>query len=328
MFFSKLLSVLKRNLVHIVFFLLLILIIGIIAVRLHAWDNSASTVDLSDVDSSAFDREVLDYFTPYTYDGDPVNDQEETVIAFFGNSPFADDYGTEDCLAEMIGELADATVYNFAVADSTLACENTEIEYVSGDRDLFGLYWLTTIFTVDNDHLVTTAEDIGYYSVEDLAKLSLLQNLDFTNVDIIAIMYDLSDYLEVREMYDYEETTNITHFAGALEASIELIQTYYPHIQIIVMSPTYGYVVAEDGSYQDSSQVTFDGEGTLGSYVQYEADVCYKMFVSFVDNYYGTISIEEADEYLLDNKHISVEGRELLTERFMEAYEYYLKYQS
>ncbi|MCD8380029.1 MAG: hypothetical protein LUC95_06900 [Lachnospiraceae bacterium] len=326
--FSKLISILRKNIIHVAFFLLFFLILGIIVVRLHVWNNSASSVDLSDVDSSAFDREVLDYFTPYTYDGDPVNDQDETVIAFFGNSPFADDAGTDDCLAEIIGDLADATVYNFAVADSTLACEDTEIDYENGDRDLFGLYWLTTIYTVDNDVLLDYARDYGDYSVEDIATLSMLCNLDFTEVDVIAIMYDLSDYLAVRKMYSYEETTDITRFAGALKASIELIQTYYPHIQIIVMSPTYGYVVAEDGSYQDSAQISFDDEGTLGSYVQYEADICYSMFVSFVDNYYGTISVEEADEYLLDNKHISVEGRRLLAERFMEAYEYYLKYRT
>ncbi len=328
MFFSKFVSVLRKNIIHVIFFLLLFLIIGVIAVRLHLWNNSASTLDLSEVNAREFEREVLDYFTPYTYDGDPVNDQDETVIAFFGNSPLADDSGTDDCLAEMIGELTDATVYNFAVADSTLACEDTDITYTAGDRDLFGLYWLTTIFTVDNDVLVTRAQQANTYSVEDIATLSMISNLDFTDVDIIAIMYDLSDYLAVRKMYSYEDTTDITRFAGALEASISLIQTYYPHIQIIVMSPTYGYVVAADGSYQDSSQVTFDDEGTLGSYVQYEADVCYKMFVSFVDNYYGTISIEEADEYLLDNKHISVEGRRLLADRFLEAYEYYLKYRS
>ncbi|MCD7750706.1 MAG: hypothetical protein LUI10_03040 [Lachnospiraceae bacterium] len=326
--FSRIIAVLRKNIIHVVFVLLLILILCIIALRLHAWDNSASSVDLSDVDSSAFDREVLDYFTPYTYSGDPVNDQDETVIAFFGNSPFADDAGTDDCLAEMIGDLADATVYNFAVADSTLACEDTEIDYGNGDRDLFGLYWLTTLYTVDNDVLLQYAKEYGSYSTEDIAVLSMLCNLDFTDVDVIAIMYDLSDYLEVRKMYSYEETTDITRFAGALEASIDLIQTYYPHIQIIVMSPTYGYVVAADGSYQDSAQVTFDDEGTLGSYVQYEADVCYSKFVSFVDNYYGTISVEEADAYLLDNKHISVEGRRLLAERFMEAFEYYLKYQA
>ncbi|MCD7739638.1 MAG: hypothetical protein LUH58_11495 [Lachnospiraceae bacterium] len=326
--FSKIISIIKKINVHVVFFVLIFLIIGIIALRLHSWNNSGQTVDLSDVNSSDFDREVLDYYTPYTYTGDPVNDQDEMVIAFFGNSPLADDAGTEDCLAEMIGEKTGATVYNFAVADSLMSCEDTTIDYENGDRDLFSLYWLTTIFTVDNDTLLSNARYYDSYSLEEIATLSMLVNLDFTEVDVIVIMYDLSDYLEGRRMYDYENTQDITKWACALEASLDLIQTYCPHIQIIVMSPTYGYALDEDGSYVDSSIMTYNDEGTLGSYVQYEADVCYSMFCSFVDNYYGTISVTEAEEYLLDYKHISVEGRQLLAERFMDAYEYYLKYQT
>ncbi|MCD8131358.1 MAG: hypothetical protein LUE16_08790 [Lachnospiraceae bacterium] len=326
--FSRIISVIKKINVHVVFFVLIFLIIGIIALRLHSWNNSGQTVDLSDVNSSDFDKEVLDYFTPYTYTGDPVNDQDEMVIAFFGNSPLADGAGTEDCLAEMIGEMAGATVYNFAVADSLMSCEDTSIDYENCDMDLFGLYWLTTIYTVGNDSLLSAAEYYGDYSMEEIAVLSMLVNLDFNDVDVIVIMYDLSDYLEGRKMYDYEDTQDITKWACALEASLTLIQTYYPHIQIIVMSPTYGYALDEDGNYVDSSIMTYNDEGTLGSYVQYEADVCYSMFCSFVDNYYGTISVEEAEEYLLDYKHISVEGRQLLAERFMEAYEYYLKYQA
>ncbi|MCD7805918.1 MAG: hypothetical protein LUH19_01090 [Lachnospiraceae bacterium] len=325
---SKMISVMKKMNIHVVFFVLIFLILGIIVLRLYLWNNNGQTVDLSNVNSSDFDREVLDYFTPYTYTGDPVNDQEQTVIAFFGNSPLADDAGTKDCLAEMIGEETGAAVYNFAVADSLLSCEDTDIDYANGDRDLFSLYWLTTIYTNDNDTLLSNARSSGAYRLEEIAILSMLVNLDFNEVDVIVIMYDLSDYLAGRRMYDYENTRDITKWGCALEECLDLIQTSYPHIQIIVMSPTYGYALDEDGNYVDSSIMTYNDEGTLGSYIQYEADVCYSMFCSFVDNYYGTISVEEADEYLLDYKHISVEGRQLLAGRFMEAYEYYLKYQS
>ncbi len=327
MFFSKLVSILRKINIHVIFLALILLTVGIIAWRLYAWNNSGLTVDLSGVDTSAFDREVLDYFTPYTYTGDPVNDQDSIVIACFGNSPLSDDAGTEDCLAEMIGERVGATVYNFAVEDSLMSCEDYEIYYWDNDMDLFSLYWLTTVFTVDNDILLEYALEYGDYSTYEISVLSMLTNLDFNEVDVIVIMYDMSDYLEGRRMYDYENTQDITKWACALEASLELIKTCLPHIQVIVMSPTYGYALDEDGNYVDSSIMTYNNEGSLGSYVQYEADVCYSMFVSFVDNYYGTISIEEADEYLLDYKHISVEGRELLADRFMEAYEYYQKYQ-
>ena len=50
-------------------------------------------------------------------------------------------------------------------------------------------------------------------------------------------------------MYSDENPTDPTQFTGNLEASIEVLQNYYPQIRIIVMSPTYAYAVDENGDY-------------------------------------------------------------------------------
>lgn len=309
---------------HVVFLGLILIVAITIGVRLHSWNTN--TKDLGNIeDTGEFDRETLDNLVPYTYDADP-KDPEDMVIACFGNAPFADNMGQKDNLANIIAEKTGATVYNFAFPNSYLSSRTNSI--TDANNDLFSLYWLTTIFAVDNDIIVDYYLDAAPNTpTETKATLSLLQNLDFNTVDVITIMYDGSDYLAGRGMYDPNDCTNIHHFGGALEASIELIHEKFPHIQVIVMSPPYAYALNEDGTYADSTITTF-GEGPLASYIQYESNVCYKMFASFVDTFYGSLSELDSKEVLVDNIHLSTEGRQRAAEEFMEAYNYFLKFRT
>lgn len=319
-------KILKKINFHVVFLGLMLVVVICIVVRLHSWNNNSKELDHTEDTSGAFDRETLDNLVPYTYDAEP-KDPEDMVIACFGNAPFADNKGQEDNLANIIADKTGATVYNFAFPDSYMS----SIGY-SGDgagNSFFSLYWLTTIFAVDNDIIVDRyLEAAPDTPIETKATLSLLQNLDFNTVDVIAIMYDASDYLAGRGMYNSEDSTNIAHFGGALEASIELIKENFPHIHIIVMSPAYAYALNADGTYADSTITTFGDEGPLASYVQYESNVCYKMFASFVDNFYGSLSELDADVVLEDHLHLNSEGRQRAAEEFMEAYNYYLKFRN
>ncbi len=307
---------------HIVFFLAVFLIILMVIVRLVIWDNSGTTIEFDP--NATVPNETGDSFIPFLpeegYTDDGFND-----IAFFGNAPFADDAGTEQNLVELIGAKTGGRVYNFAFEDSYLSTESQVLSYEN--RDLLSLYWLTTIFAVDNDVIVDNALQANMtLSQEELATLSLLMNLDFSTIDIIAIMYDSSDYLAVRGMYNNDDDQNITHFAGALNASIQLIQQTYPDIHIIVMSPTYSYALAEDGSYLDSFRTAYGEEGAFPSYIQYQSNVCYSTYTTFVDNFYGGVTYEEAEQYLTDYKNLNQAGRELIANRFMEAYEHYTFY--
>ncbi len=319
--------ILEKINLHVVILGLMLIIAIIIGVRLYSWNANPNVLDnIEDIDGK-FDRETLDHFVPYTYSKAEPKSEEDMVIACFGNAPFADDYGTAKNLTNMIASKTGATVYNFGFPNSYLSSKTISI--TDKNNDLFSLYWLTTIFALDNDIIVDNylkaAPDT---SIETKATLSLLQNLDFNTVDVIAIMYDASDYLDGRQMYSAEDPTNISRFAGSLQASIELIKDKFPHIQIIVMSPAYAYALNADGSYADSTITTFNNEGPLASYVQYESNVCYDSFVSFVDNFYGSLSELDADVVLKDHLHLSEEGRERATDSFMEAYNYFLKYRN
>ena len=310
---------------HIIFLSMILVITAAIFLRLHNWNSNSKVLDTTEDTSGAFDRETLDSLVPYTYNAEP-KDPEDMIIACFGNAPFADNRGESDNLANIIAEKTNATVYNFAFPNSYLSSKTVSI--TDKNNDLFSLYWLTTIFALDNDIIVDYyLDDAPDTPLETRATLSLLQNLDFNTVDVIAIMYDGSDYLDGRGMYNSHDSTNVHHFGGALEASLELIREKFPHIQVIVMSPPYAYALNADGTYADSTITTF-GEGPLASYVQYQSNVCYKMFASFVDTFYGSLSELDSDAVLRDHIHLSSEGRQRAAEEFMEAYEYYLKFRN
>lgn len=311
---------------HYIFLGLIVLIIAIAGFRLFAWNNRAHTIDPDQSNSTEFDREPLDNLVPYTYETTP-KDPEDMIIACFGNAPFADDMGSEDNLTNIIADKTGATVYNFAFEDSYLSCKASVLE--AGSNDLFSLYWLTTIFAADNDVIVD--QYLAAKPGTDLkrkATLSLLQNLDFNTVDVITIMYDGSDYLDCRGMYNRDDSTNIRHFGGALKASIELIKETFPHIQIIVISAPYAYGLEEDGTYVDSTLKTYGEEGPLASYVQYQSEVCYTTFTTFIDTFYGSINYFDAEKLLEDHIHLTPAARELVAEEFMEGFDYYVKFRN
>ncbi len=323
---DKLKSILSRINIHYVFLGLVICIIAFIGIRLYNWNQGTQFEEPSSEDAAKFDTETLDNLVPYTYETEP-KDPEDMIIACFGNAPFADDENSEDNLANIIADKTGATVYNFSFADSYLSTTQHILE--AGSNDLFSLYWLTTIWAVDNDIIVEQyLNAVPDAPMEIKATLSLLQNLDFNTVDVITIMYDGSDYLDCRGMYNRGDSKNITHFGGALEASLELIKEYYPHIQIIVMSPTYAYGLEEDGTLVDSTIKTYGDEGPLASYVQYQHEVCYKSLVTFIDTFYGSVSYFTAEDLLEDHIHLTPEARELVAEQFMEGFDYYMKYRN
>lgn len=324
---DKLKNALSKINFHMVFAAAMLIIIALVYFRLHAWNNRSLVIDDDDGTSTEFDTERLDNFVPYTYENASPKAAEDMVIACFGNAPFTDHKDTSFGLANLIEAKTGATVYNFGFEDSYLSCKNAVLQ--PGSNDFFSLYWLTTIFAVDNDIIVdeylAARPDI---SLERKATLSLLQNLDFNTVDVVAIMYDGSDYLDERGMYNRDDSQNICHFAGALEASIQLMKEYYPHLEIIVLSAPYAYGLEDDGSYIDSTLKTYGQEGPLASYVQYESEACYNTYTTFIDTFYGSVSYYTADALLEDHIHLTDEARELIAKDFMRGFDYYLKYRN
>lgn len=312
-----------RSFLNIHMLLLVVFVVFVIAI-IAKFSNWGVFVDINEIDSdhSIGYLDVLDQFLPLTDgEGNIISTDEVENIVVFGNAPFADDRDSEDNLANLIAEESGAKVYNCSISGSYLAAEAYYFDPNSVPMDAYSFYWLVTLASNGtNAHYYTEASNaLGDSTPAEAEEVyNTLTTLDFSTVDVIAIMYDASDYLMGHGMYDDANPTNIQTFTGNLEAGIEMLQATYPHIRIIVMSPTYAYAVDEDGEYVSSDMYRY-GQDVLSTYVIKQSDASASRSVSFVDNLYGTVTESNAQEYLVDNVHLNAEGRKLVAKRFMEA---------
>lgn len=318
----------NKRFVNVHTLLLLVFVIMVIGV-IYRFLNWGQKVDPNEIISENLENtpDVNDLILPLMdKEGNIITDRDGTMtIVCFGNAPFADDRESPDNLANMIAQKTGAKVYNCSIGKSYLAAENYSLQTSVVPIDAYNFYWLLQLAAgapiyerceKANAHL---GEDADPYSQEVYDTLS---TLDFSEVDVITVMYDASDYLVGHEMYNSENPTDIEQFTGNLEAGIELIQENFPWIRIIVMSPTYAFAVDDDGNYVSSDQYTY-GWDVLSTYAIKQQSSCFNRSVTFIDHLYGTINEDNAKEYLIDNLHLNKAGRELVADRFVEALYYY-----
>lgn len=315
---------------HLILLVVIVFSIVFIIYRFKTWGTQVDLDNLAPVDEN-YDVEIIDNIFPCLYEGDaPAVHDDETNIVLFGNDTLAQNRGTSNDIANMIAELADANVYNCAVTDSYLTSTSEYINPKADPMDAFSLYWLTTSYALalDIPAIGEAYEQVfeGYseqLSTDAQLVYDTLASIDFNKVDVIGIMYDANDYLAGKPLQITDDPNDILCYTGNLQASIELIKEKFPHIRIIIMSPTYAYALNPDGDYVSSDLYTYRDGCKLSNYALDMANVAMIQGVSFVDNFYGTINETNADLYLLDHINLNVEGRKKLAERFVYALQYY-----
>ena len=311
---------------HLILLIVFVFAVIFIIYRIKNWGIKVDLDKLAVTDDTEYDVEKMDNILPLIYEGDSpaLNDGVRKVV-LFGNDTFAENKGTAHDIANMIAELSDSTVYNCAVSGTYLA---STYNYINPE-DAFNLYWLTTAFCYDDLYNVKSSYDDLFeeysdqLSPEGIDAFETLCSIDFNTVDVIGIMYDAHDYLAGKPLINHDKHDDIYCFTGNLVASIEAIQKTYPHIRIIVMSPTYAYAINPDGEYISSDLYCYLEDYKLSTYALSMEYFTTTHGVTFVDNIYGTVNETNADQYLLDHISLNTNGREKLANRFVEALTYY-----
>ncbi|MCI9336207.1 MAG: hypothetical protein HFH93_01485 [Lachnospiraceae bacterium] len=248
-------------------------------------------------------------------------------ILAFGNAPFADDRGSEDSLISLMQKKTGATIYNCSVSGSYLATDWQERDLEDAPQDLFNAYWLCNIAVGNQevrDDYLRALEILGDRAPGEAREVyDILTTVDLAEIDAIVVMYDGSDYLAGRDMYDPNNPTNISTFAGNTEAIIEYMNYHAPHVRIIVMSPPYAFGVDDNGEYVSSDIKRYGKQDALSVYVVLQYASCVARSTTFVDNLYTTFNEDTAKKYLTDNVHLNQKGRERVAERFAYALNYY-----
>ncbi len=305
---------------HVILLSLMAIVFLIIAFKLLFWDKRVRENNERESDTTlSFETEPLDSIIPLDSSDTSQKEKDDDLrILFIGNGSLADEKDSENNLANIVQAKTGATVYNCAIPGSYMTMKNDTYKDTF-IYDAFSFYNLCTIFTIDNTKTISWAErDLGGFPPDVAESLELLQSIDYSELDVLCVYYDGSDYLDQRGSYNIDREEDPTLFCGALKAGLELVKQSLPHVRIIVMSPAYAYAVDQDGNYT-SSFMTDVLEEPLSNYIGLQSQTCMDCHVSFVDNFYGSVYEEIADDYLKDNILLNEKGHALVADRFLYA---------
>lgn len=296
---------------HLIFFIVILALFLFAIIKLWLWNKGEASGYDPNEDTSEFDVETMDYIQPLSSSRlEGHEDDGVTTLLCLGNSPFADNKG-EDGLAQALAREVDGVAYDASFAGSFQSLKN-EAYQADYPADGVSLYSLVKAFcSGDYSSLEQAAGALGS-DAEDTVKL--LKGLDFSTIDMIVIMYDLSDYIDHRPLYDPNNDSNLVTWSGSLNASLKLLDETYPHIRTVILStPACGKTIDEfyvDGDIQNL------GNGTIPDYLNYQMNVILSNGVSYIDNYYGVITVDNRDEYLVDDYHLNEKGIQAIASRF------------
>ena len=296
---------------HFIFFIVVIILFLFAIVKFLLWSKGEdSGYDPNEI-TTEFDVETMDHIQPMdTSRFEGIEDDGVTTLLCLGNAPFADNKG-ENGLAQTLARKMGGVAYDgsFAGTYQTMYHKTFQETYKTDGLSLYPV--VSAICSGDFsliEYVASTMTETEMQTVE------MLKNLDYSTVDMLVIMYDLSDYIGNRPLYNQTDKNDVITWTGALNASLELIEETYPHIRTIVLSmPACGITV--DGYYIDGDKMNL-GNGTIPDYLNYEMNVILANGVSYIDNYYGVITVENKDEYLVDEYHLNEKGIEAIADRF------------
>lgn len=306
--------------IHAALLILIALVFAVIGFKLIFWDKrSHHNTERENDTTLSFDTEALDSIVPLNATAGAGKEKDTDLrILFVGNGSLAEDKTADTNLANIVQAKTGATVYNCAIPGTYLSAKNVTYKD-SCPYDAFSFYYLCTLFTFGNIDTISWAErDLGGLPKDVKESIDLLQSIDYSELDILCIYYDGSDYLDQRVVKDEDNDSDPTTFCGALNAGISLVKELLPDTRIIVMSPAYAYAVDKNGKYSSSFERSVLEE-PLNFYVGMQSVTCIEDNVSFVDNFYGSIYEEIAPEYLKDHILLNEKGHALLAQRFLDA---------
>lgn len=242
------------------------------------------------------------------------DDDGITTILCLGDEPFSYDE-SDSGLAGQIAALGgdNVTVINASFPSSQVTCENSTYQTGTLDEmdDIFNLFYVSYAISIGDFSSLETVASVHNDNPVFAQSVQALKDTDFGTVDMIAIMYDASDYINGASMQNPDNPDDLTTYVSSLSNALKLIQNQYPYIRIVFLSPYYA-------EYEGSSGRTTDrGNGTITNYFQWAYDTCADCGVSFLDNYYGSVNENNYEDYTSDGVHLNSAGCTKIADHFV-----------
>ncbi|MEG0732362.1 MAG: BppU family phage baseplate upper protein [Vagococcus sp.] len=152
---------------------------------------------------------------------------------------------------------------------------------------------------------------------------NLLKAMDWSQVNIITCGYGTNDWTYSEGgssiMLDNEsDKKDVKTLLGAFRYGAELIWETYPHISIVVVSPTYRFWLNDDLSFIEDSDTKIINNQKLSEFVEGLGNVSKEYKISFIDNYFEANINKQNRINFFDGKdgtHHNSKGTKLLGRR-------------
>lgn len=290
-------------------------ILAVIMITLVLWNNGVFNRSREDDTAQEdFDVEIMDQI--YTLSKEQLagkKDDGKNTILCLGNDSFA--FGYDEGLAKALAEETGAEVRNASFPGSTVSVVDRSLDISAHPDDVFSFYYVAKSIAerdfsdIDSVGVIRREENYNFQTSVDT-----LRDTDYDALDTILIYYDAEDYIKQRSPYNPDEGKTLTDLqtvTGAYASGIRLLKEALPHVRIVMVSPPLMIIYTPEGAPIAADRYDF-GHGTLTTYTEFCFSVAEACGVTVLDNYHGMVEEDNANGYLLDDRHLSDAGNAAL----------------
>ena len=238
---------------------------------------------------------------------------DKVTMVFFGDSQIANGRNDGTDIPTLVSQrVPNSVAVNLAIGGTTASLEASTSDYLNYD------IWQSNCF-VGMVHAFTgkVKKENVLSNYPDL--ITAMESVNPADVDYYFIEYGANDFFAKvpLDKFNTEETYDDIHtYYGALRMGISELREASPNALFFLISPVYGIYKDNNGNFLGDSYVVSNGFGTLSDYAKKAGNVSADeenaflvdaMFMSRFDLYLDT-----ADQYLMDNVHLTETGRRIL----------------
>ncbi len=248
---------------------------------------------------------------------DPVN------IVFFGDSQIANGrFDGSDIPSLLTTRVPNCNVYNLAIGGTTASVEQNTNELKPDVLRSTSFLGMVYCLSTKSDRNETLGEN-------NRTVLEIMNQVTPRDVDYYVIEYGANDFFnEVPlDTQEYDNAAKAHSYYNAMIMGIEELKKISPKAEFIIMSPFYGIYLNNDGNYIGDSYIVSNGIGTLADYASKAKNVAEDTNSYFMDDMFMTkcdLYLDTANQYLADNIHLTLLGRQIFT-RLLAHYINYLE---
>ncbi len=247
-------------------------------------------------------------------------------IVFFGDSQIANGRSDgSDIPSLLTTRVPNCTVYNLAIGGSTASVEKSTSSVDPGSLTSTSFLGMTYCLADKSDRNATLADN-------NRTVLETMNKVDPEEVDYYVIEYGANDFFNdvPLDTQSYDQAEKAHAFYNSMCMGIDVLKSISPNARFFIMSPFYGIYLNDDGSYIGDSYIVSNGIGTLADYAKKARNVAEDIEDTFIDCMFISrcdLYLDTASEYLSDNLHLTLLGRQIFTRLLSHNINFAMKYE-